>query len=611
MGKGRVLAVDDQRYFRELLEGLLTEEGYDVQTASSAQEALDCLAADRFDVVVTDLVMPGVSGRDLVAQIKAQDPEQPIVVVTGVIDVKSAVDAMKGGATDYLLKPFDRDTLAACLEAILQKSQLQQERDRLLAENIEYMGERSLYERALALFSCLSLDTLAQRTLAALCDETGAQGGVLWAAEEGSGDFRMVAAQGLVRVDEERPVLADRELPSALSDPSVQSVRVDWHDPRGLPRPALVVAMRRAGALRAVIRLTDKLGGESFDEIDGACAERLIQLCSVAFANAERFARLERRTLQDPETRAYHLEYLQDVVRNEIEKANRFGRSFGLMKVAVEPVDGLRERLDANAFRHWHGTLIRYLGRLLRATDILATESDGQFLVMLAESDAIGAATFKQRTRVALEQGEPLAGVQADVRPEVYLGCVSYPGDASQLESLQRVLDARVDEERQGRSRESDLAIQPLAEALETLLASGKTEALGSAESLLSFAISETGRRPRERNLFFCHAGDTFTEALGEGLQLRRDCQSGTELVVLGNGPKTGVSDEGIVWVPSDRLPDCPAFAVLFGDSGSYVWVAAPEAEGDGVRLFHSSDRALAEELAFRMQRELDTPQLV
>ncbi len=108
MSKARILAVDDQRYFRELIEGLLDDEGYSVQTCGSAEEALHVLEREDFDVVVTDLVMPGIDGAELVRRIKERRPDQDVVMVTGVVDVKTAVDTMKLGATDYILKPFDR-----------------------------------------------------------------------------------------------------------------------------------------------------------------------------------------------------------------------------------------------------------------------------------------------------------------------------------------------------------------------------------------------------------------------------------------------------------------------------------------------------------------------
>ena len=204
MAKARILAVDDQRYFRELIAGMLAEEGFEAQTASSGEEALHILENADFDIVLTDLVMPGMDGSELVHRIKDRDPEQEIVVVTGVVDVKTAVDAMKLGATDYLLKPFDRRTLSVSLEGILQNRRLKTEHARLLEENIEYIGERTLYERALGIFSTLSIEPLAVRVVEALCLETRAQGGVLWVAGEGEPEeLDLAAARGLVRLADE------------------------------------------------------------------------------------------------------------------------------------------------------------------------------------------------------------------------------------------------------------------------------------------------------------------------------------------------------------------------------------------------------------------------
>ena len=226
-----------------------------------------------------------------------------------------------------------------------------------------------------------------------------------------------------MRLEEEREQISESELPQAVRESGAATALVDWSEQDGLPRPALVVALRRGGALAGLFRLTDKLGGERFDEVDRACAEKFLSFADAAYRNAERFQRLERRTLQDPDTGAYRIEYLHDVVRNEIEKASRFGRSFALLEGRrSSPLAPLRQRLDDQAFRNWHGSLARYLGRLLRATDLLAVEGDGQFCVLLAETAAVGAATFKQRTRLALERAEPIAAVKAALRPEVILG---------------------------------------------------------------------------------------------------------------------------------------------------------------------------------------------
>jgi two-component system cell cycle response regulator len=610
MPRGRILAVDDQRYFRELIEGLLVEEGFEVQTCASGEEALRLLDHTVFDVIVTDLVMPVMTGIDLVQRVKERDPEQEIIVVTGVVDVQSAVDAMKVGATDYLLKPFDRATLATALEGILQRTRLRQERDRLLAENIEFLGERALFERAIALFRATTLEALSEKVLEGLCRETGAQGGVLWWRVEGGGaELQLQAAHGLVRLEEERERISEGELPQAVRESGATTALVDWSEPNGALRPALVVVLQRGDALTGLFRLTDKLGGERFDDVDRAAAEKLLSFADAAYRNAERFARLERRTLQDPDTGAYRIEYLHDVVRNEIEKANRFGRSFSLLKVAIEPLAALRKKSDEQAFRSWHGALARHVARLLRATDLIAVEGDGQFCVLLAETAAVGAAAFKERVRDAIGRSEALAAVKPALRPEVILGSVSYPGDATQLETLLRLLERRAAEDRRARERERRLAALPLGDALTRLIESGEGEPTPTVASLFRFAVSEVGRRPRERNVMFCRPGDLFAEALAEGLRRRPDAPCETDLVVLGDPLGIGLAEDGITWMPADAVAG-PPFAVQFGDGPAYVLIADRAGEPGQVRWFHSSDRSLAESLAFRLQRELRMPRL-
>ncbi|MBY0398907.1 response regulator, partial [Myxococcota bacterium] len=192
MGKARILAVDDQRYFRELIEGLLSDAGYEVDTASSGAEALANLEQRDYEIVLTDLVMPEMDGTELVQRIRERRPQQDIVMVTGVVDVKTAVEAMKQGATDYILKPFDRESLVEAVGKIVDRLRLRSEHARLIEENLEYMGIVSLFERATGLFSMLAVEPLAERVLEGLCLETRAQTGVLWlAAEPGSDAFAL------------------------------------------------------------------------------------------------------------------------------------------------------------------------------------------------------------------------------------------------------------------------------------------------------------------------------------------------------------------------------------------------------------------------------------
>ncbi|MGH7135632.1 MAG: sigma-54-dependent transcriptional regulator, partial [Pirellulales bacterium] len=113
---GRVLVVDDHRQARESMSDVLRQAGHQVQCVSSASEALKLLDRESFDVVITDLQMPGMSGLDFVRQLEKRPHGAQIVMVTAYATVASAVEAMRHGAFDYIEKPFPADRLEKLVE---------------------------------------------------------------------------------------------------------------------------------------------------------------------------------------------------------------------------------------------------------------------------------------------------------------------------------------------------------------------------------------------------------------------------------------------------------------------------------------------------------------
>jgi len=114
--RGRILVVEDETYVRESIERILRARGFDVGAASGVEEAMRALARAPVDVVLTDLRMPEGGGLEMVRRAIAVDPQIPVVVLTGHGTVASAVECMKSGATDYLLKPIDPEALELALE---------------------------------------------------------------------------------------------------------------------------------------------------------------------------------------------------------------------------------------------------------------------------------------------------------------------------------------------------------------------------------------------------------------------------------------------------------------------------------------------------------------
>jgi two-component system cell cycle response regulator len=607
MPKARVLAVDDQRYFREAIEGLLSEAGYSVQTAPGAKEALHALEREPFDIVLTDLVMPGVDGAELVRQIKQRLPEQEIVMVTGVVDVKTAVEAMKQGATDYILKPFEPQDLTSALERILQRRRLREEHARLMAENLEYMGVLSLYERAIGLFSTTALQPLADRLIESLCLETRAQGGVLWIVEElGESRLALVGARGLIRVEDEPrelvPGSLGEEFEAEMNEGRSVAVPRTEGDGQGA---ALFVPVRFNGELLGVARLSDPLDGGNFGDHARAGAEKFMAFGTSAIVNALRFRALERRSFRDPTTLAYTGAYFKDAVRNEIPKARRYGRPFSLMQIVTGPLGDLRRRSSDNQFNRWVQELVEQLGIALRGTDLLASEGESRYIALLPETDAVGASVVKQRLCDLLSESDLLEGRSPEERIELVVVTASYPGDGTQLESLERVLDERVEEHRASLLRGLELAGQTFSHIVDALVDRGEAGAPEIPAEIARFVIDEVERRPRDRGLLFVSPGARMQEVVCAGLQRLQETENRTEIVLVDDDKTVAKRAGPVTWVTTGHAGTACPFLVYYGDGPAYAMVVGDKQRPDGVPFFHTADRALVEQLAFQLQRDL------
>lgn len=112
MGKRSILLVDDEDAVRESLGSWLREDGYPVDTAPDGQTALDKLSQHAYAILLVDLKMPGMDGLQVLVEAKKRQPELVVILMTAYATVDTAVQAMKHGAHDYLVKPFEPEELS-------------------------------------------------------------------------------------------------------------------------------------------------------------------------------------------------------------------------------------------------------------------------------------------------------------------------------------------------------------------------------------------------------------------------------------------------------------------------------------------------------------------
>lgn len=612
MAKARILAVDDQLYFRTFIEGILSDEGYDVRTASGGEEALHALAQERFDVVITDLVMPGMDGSELVQRVKVQIPEQDIIVITGVGDVKTAVGAMKLGATDYLLKPIDRDALARSLNTILQRKRLRDEHSQLVAENLEYMGVLSLYQRAVSLMDTVGVESLAERIVEGLCFETNSQGGVLWVIDaQDAKQLRLCAAQGFVQINEEHEVLSLASLPAELKPLYTEEMRGAYAAPlmrtttENSWTQALFVPLRYGEQLLAVARLTDKFEGAEFSEVDCAGADKFAEIAVLALRNAMRFRDLGTKSLRDPVTGAYSVDYFDDVLQNEIRKAKRFARSLSVIKLEIAPDAALWKQMSFEQVRDWLGGFVQQLTRSLRTTDLIAAEDQFHYRVLLPETDGLGATVLKRRVRDALQESIEMQALNAENRPEIALATVTFPSDGSQAELLDQVLEKRLAEDRESPLRKPIFERAVFAEFVDALQVHAEKLPTGFFEQMMAFLVEEIGRRPQDRGLLFIAPRTGLSPGLLEKIEAIERYGSRTEVVLMTEGKLELPAGVQVTRVPAPRSGTSAPFLIFLGEGPAYAYLGSPDKKLSDTVAFHTSERTIVEELAFQLKNVL------
>jgi len=139
--EAKILVIDDELPMREMLLKLLTEAGYQVRLAENGDVGLDLFEKERFQLVITDLSMPGKDGMEVLRAIKEMEPNLPVILVTAYATIDTAVEAIKIGAYDYLTKPFDPDAIEITIKNALTHKHLIDE-NRQLRQRLSDVEDR-------------------------------------------------------------------------------------------------------------------------------------------------------------------------------------------------------------------------------------------------------------------------------------------------------------------------------------------------------------------------------------------------------------------------------------------------------------------------------------
>lgn len=434
MQKPTILVVDDELFFRRLYADTLGESEYAVETWASGEEALERVGKGGVDLLLTDLVMPGMSGLDLLRQVRMVNNPPEVILVTGHATLETAIQALKNGARDYLIKPFQPDELRHLVHTCLEQR-------RLLDENTLLKSQIRLFQRGQQLASLLEVDRLLSQSVATLLQEAGGGRAFAFLVGQHRQLSRISAAEGLA--ENEAEGLANALLPRLL-DVDEFLVR-SGELPEGTPMPPdlhtlWVCPLFSQKRLRGGIVLTNPSGSGNFS-FPLESLRFLGEQAALGFQNAYLYQGARELIYTDDLTGLHNYRYLQLILNREIRRTERYGLSFALIFIDLDyfkNVNDTHGHLAGSAALREVATVLR---KSVREVDLLFRYGGDEFTALLVETDGRGGAVVAERIRRTIENHLFLTEEGLNLRLTTTVGFAAFPEDARTKEDIVDLAD--------------------------------------------------------------------------------------------------------------------------------------------------------------------------
>jgi len=620
MAKGRILAIDDEEFFRRMYLDLLGAEGYFVRLASSGAEGLACLRDEEFDLVITDMEMAGMNGVETTEAIKRLHPEQEVMVVTAKREVTFAVEAMKRGVSEYILKPIIPEEFLHLVGQILFRQSMRVEHQKLVEENIEYHAILASYRKCLAFLGQHDLDRLGDLVLDTLMDLLRAEGALLWIARSGGPHYRLRCLRGLSKIPpgQESFEAGAGEQRLFLSGKPAFAAKGD----------VLQVPLLAGSAPLGLILVEMPSGRDAFNRTDLEVAAMASEFAAGALDNTLRLRNLEQDSLRVPLTEAYNMAYFHDHVERELYKSRRYGRHLAIVKLRIENYRDLKPRFLDREMEAGLQRLVAVVNTVLRDADILAMAAPDEFFILLPETDYWGALVAQKRIRKAVGGQLPLSGTKTSAGLRIHLRAGAFPNDGASFEALSAAADRRLEGLPKSLFLRRNLETASFWSATEGLLAEaaevfgGEAGAASEPATVLRHGtlsdrfirlplvrLAETMRAfcrevvesHRVRGIIYCGCGD-FDKALQAFGFPEEVEQSATSLFLLGGNRRVHWNYQHIVpiFLEEERFRHTTFLLYLNQD---YAYALLARKQGNALIGFHTSDFFFVENMIDKLQQ--------
>ncbi len=441
MHKGNILVVDDDRFFRVRCSDVLKEAGYAVATATSGEEALDLVETKDFDVVITDLVMPGMDGLAVLEGVRRRNALIDVIIVTGHSTIESAVTALKNGAFDYITKPVNDDVLLHTLASCLEKKHL-------IEENQEIRQSLKLFEVSWQVSKTLDQDKLHEASLDAILQVVPCEAGAL---------IRYDCANKLLRIkavrhtDKKTAASIVRTMISHFGEGIKNSQKIvvlreeelNEEERAGLAGYGAVmvvpiVAKDRPTGFLVVLR---KAGAEPWSTKDRKRASFVAGHISISYENARKYEEAQQLIFVDSLTNLYNSKYLHKILEKELQRSSRLNLPVSLLFIDI---DDFKKVNDTNDHLVGSKVLVEMgetILRCVREVDTVVRYGGDEYVVILVDAGYDQALLIAERIRSTVEETVFQKEEGLNIKLTVSIGVATYPVHTRDRKQLIKIAD--------------------------------------------------------------------------------------------------------------------------------------------------------------------------
>jgi diguanylate cyclase (GGDEF)-like protein len=430
-----ILLVEDDRFFREMFTTLLRAEGYMVETASCGSDGLEMLANGQYSLVITDLVMPDISGLEILSRVRESHPTVDVIMVTGNANLESAIFALKHGARDYLVKPVNPDEFKHSVAQCIQQR-------RLLDENDELKNMLSLFRASQSIAGCLDREHLYQLIVEAIAREVS-----------------LTNASGFFMVDGVLELKVAKGITTALGrtlavdiNAYISQTRLAEFSMQCLPLASQYSSEGFTEALLIPIYSHDKIFGviallnnHSCDLPDITRYRKnilfLIEQSVCAFENAETFSKANDMLFIDDLSGLYNHRYLDIALEREMKRVERYASHLAVLFIDVDSfkqVNDVHGHMVGSRILAEFGALIK---KSVRDVDIVIRYGGDEYTAILVETSCVTAELVAERIRKQVE-AHHFSGAEGQIiRLTCSIGYACCPEDAASKDVLLEMAD--------------------------------------------------------------------------------------------------------------------------------------------------------------------------